>query len=124
MKTQPIKRSDELKVLSREHHFGLLFAWKVREGLKLNVETSRLNAYVNHFWEDHLKNHFLNEEVLLFNMINDPLCIQAKNDHIAIITQIEKINSFGKDDPNAYTKLAEILSNHIYVLRKELHSLI
>ena len=113
MKPQPIKRSDELKVLSREHHLGLLFSWKIKEGIKLNIEPSRLRAYMNYFWQGHLKNHFLNEDVLLFNMIDEPVCKQAKNDHIAIMSQIDTLNTFGKDDLSAYHKLAEMLSNHI-----------
>ena len=30
---KPLKRSKELAPLSREHHDGLLFAWKIKQGL-------------------------------------------------------------------------------------------
>jgi len=112
MKTQPIKRSDELKILSREHHLGLLFCWKIKEGLKLQAETSRLNGYLNYFWNAHLKDHFLSEEGLLFDRIDDPVCEQAKADHLAITTQIEKINST-EAGTEAYIMLTEMLTNHI-----------
>lgn len=113
MKTKPIKRGKELKALSREHHFGLLFCWKIREGIKLNVAVPRLRAYVNYFWENHLKNHFLNEEVLLFDRLDEAVCRQAETDHLAITSQIEKINAAQDDDVNALNVLADILSKHI-----------
>ncbi len=113
MKTQPIKRSDELKTLSREHHLGLLFTWKIKEGIKLNVETPRLRAYMNYFWEGHLKNHFLNEDVLLFDRIDQPVCRQAKEDHQAIIAMIDQINSSQISEHNTYLKLVEKIVEHI-----------
>ncbi|MGY0039395.1 hemerythrin domain-containing protein [Pedobacter sp. NJ-S-72] len=81
--------------------------------IELNIAPARLRAYLNYFWEGHLKNHFLNEDVLLFNMIDEPVCVQAKNDHIAISTQIENLNTFAKDDLSAYKRFADLLSNHI-----------
>ena len=35
-KKTPIKRHDALKHFSRDHHFGLLLVWKIREGVKLS----------------------------------------------------------------------------------------
>jgi len=113
MKSRPIKRSDALKRLSREHHFGLLFTWKIKQGLKLNVETSRLLDYLNYFWEGHLKGHFFSEEVLLFNKIDADVCKQAKLDHQMIANQIEQLNSTKQDDRNAYQVLIDRLNDHI-----------
>ena len=33
----PIKRSEYLKPLSRDHHQGLLLCWKIRTGLKKGI---------------------------------------------------------------------------------------
>jgi len=30
MKTKPIKRNENIMKLSKEHHFSLLFCWKIR----------------------------------------------------------------------------------------------
>lgn len=112
MKNQPIKRSDELKTLSREHHLGLLFCWKINQGLKLQVETLRLKKYLNYFWDAHLKDHFLNEEVLLFNRIDVAVCRHAKTDHLAITMQIEKINNTNAE-ASVFKILVDMLANHI-----------
>lgn len=113
MKNQPLKRSEALKTFSREHHFGLLFTWKIKQGLKLNVETSRLLKYVNYFWEEHLKEHFYNEEVLLFNKIDTEVCTQAKSDHQLIMSQIEHLNATDQSDYDVYQMFIDKLNSHI-----------
>ena len=41
----PIKRSEFLKPISREHHHGLLLCWKIRAGLKKGIEPERIKLY-------------------------------------------------------------------------------
>ena len=62
---KPIKRSKELAPLSREHHEGLLFAWKIKQGLKNETETKLIAEYVQWFWKNHLQEHFTEEEQIL-----------------------------------------------------------
>jgi hemerythrin-like domain-containing protein len=113
MKSQPIKRSEALKVFSREHHFGLLFSWKIKQGIKLKVETARMLSYVNYFWECHLQEHFKNEETLLFNRIDAEVCTQAKLDHQLIVKQIAQANNTDEKDYTALIALIELLDAHI-----------
>lgn len=40
--SQPIKRHPSLQPLSREHHYGLLLSWKIREGFKREVPPERI----------------------------------------------------------------------------------
>lgn len=47
--SKPIKRSGHLIQLSREHHFSLLFCWKVRTGIKKNIEKRRIIPYILFF---------------------------------------------------------------------------
>ncbi len=49
MKNIPIKRSEFLIQLSRDHHFTLLFCWKIKEGLKKDIPLI-LKDYVLFFW--------------------------------------------------------------------------
>ena len=79
----PIKRSPEIAALSRDHHHTLLLSWKIRQGTKRNVETGRIAAYALHFYDTHIKEHFLEEEVLLFSKLpeNDELRTRAINEH-------------------------------------------
>ncbi|HNL81939.1 MAG TPA: hemerythrin domain-containing protein [Chitinophagaceae bacterium] len=79
----PIKRNEILQLISREHHYGLLLSWKIREGMKKNVEINRITDYVNWFWESHLMHHFLIEEKFVFSILptENNLVIQAINEH-------------------------------------------
>ena len=44
--TKPLKRNPNLVPLSREHHFGLLFAWKLKQGLAKNTSLETMRDYV------------------------------------------------------------------------------
>ena len=50
--TTPIKRSQALIQFSREHHFGLLLVWKMRQGLKENIEPIRISDYTIFIFEN------------------------------------------------------------------------
>ncbi|WP_157766342.1 hemerythrin domain-containing protein [Pedobacter ginsengisoli] len=114
MKNQPIKRSEDMKLLSRDHHFGLLFSWKIKQGMAKKVATIRMKSYLNFFWHQHLKDHFLDEEVLLFNRFDpEQLCVQAKKDHQQIINFIDAVNSADHGDYMVYERLITFLNDHI-----------
>lgn len=66
---KPIKRRKELQALSRDHHFGLLLGWKIREGFRKEVEPTRIKNYVTWFWTNHLNAHFQLEEKWLFPVL-------------------------------------------------------
>ncbi len=108
---QPMKRSAHIVMLSKDHHFGLLFSWKIRQGLKQGVSLNRIQPYVSYFWEAHFKHHFNEEEELLFN--KDALCRQALDDHKKIHQQIEKIKAEEMGNPEAYSALTEMVDAHI-----------
>lgn len=114
MNNKPIKRSQEMQILSRDHHFGLLFAWKIKQGINKKVDSIRMKDYVNFFWNQHLKGHFLDEEVLLFNRFDsEELCVRAKKDHQQIIDLIERVNAASQGDYDVYEKLFSFLDQHI-----------
>lgn len=103
-----------MQILSRDHHIGLLFAWKIKQGVTKKVDTLRMKNYVNFFWDQHLKDHFLDEEVLLFNRFDsEELCVQAKKDHQQIIYLIEYVNAAIQGDYSVYEKLVSFLDQHI-----------
>lgn len=81
MKQQLIKRSEHIVALSRDHHAGLLFCWKIREGVRKEMPLDTILKYVNFVWERHLKQHFRDEEAILFDRIDDDLARQAKSEH-------------------------------------------
>lgn len=85
-KKGPIKRSKNLVWLSRDHHDGLLIAWKIRQGKRLGVSNSRMQAFVVSAFEKELEPHFQEEENLLFIQLpNDALLrLKAEEEHAAI----------------------------------------
>lgn len=68
---EPIKRDIALQPLSRDHHHGLLLCWKIRQGIKLNVEPERIKKYLDWFWVSYLKPHFEVEEQYVFPVMGN-----------------------------------------------------
>jgi len=80
---KPIKRSEYLKPLSREHHHGLLFCWKIRVGFEKNVDVSRIKKYADWFYQNYLIPHFELEEQYVFPILGNEneLIIKAVSEH-------------------------------------------
>jgi hemerythrin-like domain-containing protein len=110
---KPIKRNEHMVILSRDHHAGLLFCWKIKEGLKRGADILRINKYVQFFWEQHLKEHFHEEESLLFNKIDNDLTKQAKHEHQLLVKWFNKIIKDEINSVGEYLLFTELLINHI-----------
>lgn len=112
--TSPIKRSQALIQFSREHHFGLLLVWKIRQGLKNNIEPGRIGRYTIFCFASELTEHFKEEEKDLFVKLpaDDPLRIQAFKEHEHIYKLIADLK---KDELNALLliEFADALDSHI-----------
>ena len=117
---KPIKRSVELAPLSREHHDGLLFVWKLKEGLKKNVSVERLRKFTFWFWQQHIKPHFYQEEKILSPHLSatDPLLTRMNREHEYIR---EFILSLDKEaEAQVFKQLADLLNDHIRFEEREL----
>ena len=118
--TKPIKRSKELAPLSREHHDGLLFAWKIKQGLANGTSLDTLVNYTRWFWSNHIQPHFKNEEEVLVKFLpaDSPLVKQMFKEH----TQIRDIITTLDQQPgaNSLQLLAETLTNHIRFEERQL----
>lgn len=112
MEKRPIKRSEYIIALSRDHHAGLQFGWKIKEGLRKSIPLHKILDYINFFWEQHLKEHFKEEETLLFDHIGDELTQQGKSEHLMIGQRIDHLNQHS-DEPAEYLALADFLTQHI-----------
>jgi len=113
MKNNPIKRSPHIISLSHDHHSGLLFCWKIKEGLKKGADLFRIKQYINFFWDHHLKAHFEEEEALLFNRADDELCKQGKKEHLMLIRRLNELNHYENENRDEYALFAELLIKHI-----------
>lgn len=109
----PIKRSPQLAPLSREHHEGLLFVWKLRQGLAHHIEANRITMFVTWFWQQHLAAHFLKEEQALPLVLpqTHPLLQQMFGEHEAIKKLFAEIGQHG--DLKKFETLAQQLNDHI-----------
>ncbi|HEX5154864.1 MAG TPA: hemerythrin domain-containing protein [Parafilimonas sp.] len=116
----PIKRNDNLVSLSRDHHAALLFCWKIRTGLKLQIETARMKRYVHYFWQTHLQPHFYEEETILFVPIRDAAVQKALNEHAAIKEQVKEIIASENIQPLPLKMLADAVDNHVRYEEREL----
>lgn len=55
--------------MSRDHHFGLLLCWKIRQGFKNKVDVQRIKSYTDWYWGHHLSQHFEEEERIIFPIL-------------------------------------------------------
>ena len=110
----PIKRHQALVSFSKEHHFGLLLVWKIRQGLRNAISAERIGKYVLFFFNEDLKNHFKEEEQMLFDKlpVNDTLRIQAEEEHMEIYRLIEAITQ-STNDEHLLRQFADTLEKHI-----------
>jgi iron-sulfur cluster repair protein YtfE (RIC family) len=117
----PIKRHQALVSFSKDHHFGLLLVWKIRQGLHKAVSTERISNYLLFSFKEDLEKHFKEEEQLLFCKlpVDDVLRKQAEEDHQAIRNLVTAIGE-KKDDANLLNQFANALEKHIRFEEREL----
>ncbi len=111
MEKKPIKRHKALQPLSRQHHFGLLFSWKLRKGFAKNIDLSRLVAFSKWFYENEIKEHFADEEKYLFPILDseNELIIRAISEH----REIERLFKDVDNADESLPILEELLQEHI-----------
>ncbi len=108
---QPIKRIEALQPFSRDHHYGLLLCWKIREGLKRNIPPERIKNYIDWFWATYLKHHFEEEEKWLFPILGNEnkLVLQALDEH----KRIKLLFSMEIADVDTLLKIEQEVNEHI-----------
>lgn len=120
-KPKPIKRNPALVEFSKDHHFGLLLVWKIRQGQQKGIPAVRIGKYVNFFYQKDLMYHFADEETYLFTKLpeNDLQRLRAEKEHAEVRALVSSI----KHEPEAghwLTELANLLEAHIRFEEREL----
>ena len=107
----PITRNQFLAPLSREHHYGLLLCWKIRTGLRKNVEVHRILAYAEWFYKNHLMSHFEIEEKYVFSVLGDDheLVKRALKEH----RQLRRLFKEIREEDKNLGLIEEKLDEHI-----------
>ncbi len=111
MKSNPLKRTEALKSLSRDHHHGLLLCWKIRQGIKQNIEPDRIKKYLDWFWISYLKPHFEIEEQYVFPILGkeNKLVKQALAEH----RKLKRLFVNESDIQKSISLIEEELEKHI-----------
>src|SRR5579875_2145971 len=86
-----VHRDGTMASLGKDHHYDLMFCWRIKQGIKKRVDTRRLFQYVQYFWFHHLREHLSEEENLLFGRVQDDFCKRGYQEHNQIRRQIRKI---------------------------------
>lgn len=107
----PIKRNENLKAISREHHHGLLLSWKIRNGIKKEVTPERIKKYVDWFYITHLLPHFELEEKYVFTILGNEneLVKKALTEHRRLVRLFESETA----DMKILIQIEEELESHI-----------
>lgn len=120
----PIKRSKDLAPLSRDHHEGLLFVWKIRQGIRNSIATYRIADYCQWFWDNHLAGHMEKEERLLPSILSveHPMMQKMVNEHEAIKEQINALQQYSCYQTLEH--LARVIEYHIRFEERQLFYLV
>ncbi len=86
-----MKRSEQLKKLSWEHHDALKFARRIHKGMQNGTEPERISRYVTFIFENLLQPHFRLEEEFLIKPLDSA---QAQN--IAVTQVLEEHQEFAR----------------------------
>ncbi|WP_339926034.1 hemerythrin domain-containing protein [uncultured Cyclobacterium sp.] len=113
---KPLKRHPAFVPVSRDHHFGLLLVWKVRQGQEKGIEPSRLHEYVKYFFSTHLEPHFSLEEKVIFSYMakNDLLRKEVEGQHKEIRKLFKKLDVLKEEQLSVQlTALCSLVEAHI-----------
>lgn len=99
--------------LSKEHHEGLLFAWKIRQGLRNGTGHPLIAEYVQWFWKAELQEHFRKEEEVLVPHLppDNSLVLQMLEEHQQLEALVRICEMVA--DADIFEQLAEGINNHI-----------
>jgi hypothetical protein len=114
-KIQPLKRHPELVDLSREHHFELLFSWKIKQGLVRKVDSRIIQDYVRYFWDHHLENHLEKEEKIVVQVLSeaDPMRFRVQQDHDLIRSLVNYLFNDRDDITYLLNALQNLVKEHV-----------
>ncbi|EMR02956.1 hemerythrin domain-containing protein [Cesiribacter andamanensis] len=117
-----MKRDPNLVPLSREHHFGLLFCWKIKQGLSKGVSLQVMRDYAVYYWQLHLREHFRKEEEILQPMLlpQDRLRLQFESEHAQLRQMFEELEQQLPDGQEPLNDLQEMLNAHIRFEERQL----
>jgi hemerythrin-like domain-containing protein len=117
-----VAKNEYIKKLSQQHHFNLVFCWKVRQGLKRQIPLIRVYNYVRYFWQGYLQYHFLAEEVIMAPFLNDRQVMKVIKEHKKIEKQVERLPAYSERNLRLeISEFVEMLYEHIHYEERSLY---
>lgn len=117
-----MKRSEQLEPLSHDHFEGLLVARRLKGGLAKGASAAEMAAFIVHFWDAHLVNHFRQEEELLVGPLEQTggaeLAARMTAEHRSLLAHVEVLR--GEAAAGAVEHFAAALPAHIRFEEREL----
>ena len=123
----PIRRSEALQPLSRQHHNGLMFCLLLGKGVARKAPWEIMKDFCMYFLQEDLSGHFLKEEVHLtalplFYPVLAAGIDKMKADHLQIKALFEVIQQ--QPAYELFEQLSAIVEKHIRFEERELFNLI
>jgi len=119
-----MKRNENLKTLSWEHHDGLVLSFRVQQGLKNESNPKDMIDYILYSWDAFLQSHFQKEE-----QVFEPILKKSKETVALFLQMLEEheqirqlTNNLRNDysDKNHIYKFADLLNKHIRFEERQL----
>lgn len=114
---ETVQRSNELAVLSREHHVALKLALRLQRATDTDAET--VTHATLDFWRREGREHFRLEEELLLPAFarhasaNDADIVRVLVEHVDIRRRIADLETSGRIDVAALNALGKSLRDHV-----------
>lgn len=109
-----LTKNKNLLILSRGHHAGLLFCWRIRQGLKREGILLRIKKYIAYFWKSYFEPLFKAESRYLLLVVNDAtsrIALAQQQEIKKIIQQI--IQNTALPEKTMFNHLADVVNEHI-----------
>ncbi len=118
-----MKRSDELKKLSWEHHDALKFGRHIRKGLERGTDPELVGRYARYVTERFLEPHFRLEEEALVKRLDDeqkaePVVQQVLDEHRQFGRMKEKLAQGGEARHQLLLAFVAMLRAHVNLEEK------
>ncbi len=119
-----MKRDEELKTLSWEHHDALVSASRLKRGIENKAELSHMRDFLLYVWENDLPHHFEQEEQSIIKAVQGKEGSQALVDrvlaeHQRFATLAQEIESEQGDMMAKIEEFAILLKAHVRFEERE-----
>ncbi len=123
-----MKRAEELRSLSRDHHEALVIAKRLRQAS--NTDIRDVVSEFRRFWQVHGRRHFrIEEEILLpayerFGDASDEAVVRVLTDHVTIRRRAAELDEDASITSKVLHELGHLLDEHVRYEERVLFPLI